>query len=56
MTAQREDTGCFIFWEQEVKGSQKVFTGDSLQKQLFRGTDSKYSTILIVTVVHKVSI
>lgn len=45
MIVQREDTGCFISWEQDVKGSQKVFNGDSLQKQLFRGTDSEYSTV-----------
>lgn len=58
MIAQREDTGCFLSREQDVKGSQKVCNGDSLQKQFFRRTDCEYSTAdqLIVTVVHKISI
>lgn len=53
MIAQREDTGFFLFWEQDVKGSQKVCNGDSLQKQLFRRTDYEYSTAdqPIVTIV-----
>lgn len=43
LVIQSKNKGCTLSSEQDVKGSQELYNGDTLQKQLFRRPSCEHS-------------